>query len=221
MLNDINPEDFSSNSNSAMDERLMVRFFIKSKQDHTATLAEGRPIFKDKEYVEIRIPGNRDAQACRPATWADKQRFSKHYEAFKSRISAPEEGTPLIEWPLISRSFAEELAFMHVKTVEQLAELSDTYAGKLHGGYGLKTKAAEWLKKSKVDEEAKAAERLNARIAELEAKLLALDAPQITEATTAPVVERVINNVDATVSGGSEVGEVVVSTPSKRRPRRK
>ena len=135
--------DFSNTPDA--DKALAVKFFLKERKDNDRTMAEGRPIFKEVEYIDIRGAGKTHAMACRPATYQDKQRFPKHYAAFKQRIEMPVEGTPLSEWPQISRSQIEEFAFLNIKTVEQMIAMSDTNAMKFHGGLNLKRKAAEWL----------------------------------------------------------------------------
>ena len=115
---DFNVDDFQSAGKREVDKALLVKFFMKPKQDKGQTEKEGRPIFKDVEYVDIKIPGNRGAGACRPATPADKARFPEHYAAFKQRTEVDlDAGTPLTEWSVISRSQAEELSFFHIKTV--------------------------------------------------------------------------------------------------------
>jgi hypothetical protein len=144
----VNAADFESKNQNSMDDTLLVKFFLKAREDREETKAEGRPIFKDVEYVEIRIPGSRDAVA-RPAGRGDIARFPKHYEAFKNRTEMPESGTPLIEWPLMTRSHAEELSFFNVKTVEQLVAMSDQNASQFMGINKLKAKAKEWLEMAK------------------------------------------------------------------------
>jgi hypothetical protein len=141
-----NPDDFATGREAEADANLLVKFFIKQREDKDATQSEGRPIFKDTEYIEIRVPGKRDAQACRPATGRDKARFPRHYDAFKSRTEMPEEGTPLFEWPQISRSMVETLSFMQIKTVEQLVNAADNNLSAIHGGIALKQRAQEFLK---------------------------------------------------------------------------
>lgn len=142
--------DFESSQQTEQDAKLLVKFYTKSRQDRAASEEQGRPVFKDTEYIDIRIPGSRDG-AARPATPRDKQRFPKHYAAFKQRIELPEEGTPLTEWGGVTRSLAEELAFGNVKTVEQLADIPDNLAGQMRGGQGLKAKASQWLARCKKD----------------------------------------------------------------------
>jgi hypothetical protein len=142
---------FSSSRQAEADKGLLVKFFMLPRQDKAATELAGRPIFKDVEHVDIKIPGNRNSGACRPATEADKRRFPNHYRAFKERIENVEEGTPLTEWPLMSRSMAEELAFFRVKTVEQLVTMSDSQSSKFMGLNALKEKARLWLKSAEQD----------------------------------------------------------------------
>jgi hypothetical protein len=174
----IDSQDFDQQNQSRMDDQLLVRFFVKPMQDQAASQKAGRPVYADREYIEIRTPGSRDA-ICRPASAGDIARFQRHYDAYKARNDTEMvEGTPLAEWPLISRSQAEELSFFNVKTVEQLVAMSDQNAAQFMGIQALKTKAKAWLKQAK---EAQAAEELQAElkkrddeIAELKAAVKAL-----------------------------------------------
>lgn len=138
-----NPADFQETSEA--DKQLLVRFFMKNTQDKTESAKQGRPIFKERECIEIRFPGNRSDAVARPATDADKMRFHRHYEAFLKRTEAPSEGTPLLEWGGISRTQAEELAFYHVKTVEHLANLAENHCRQFMGIQELKRKAKEFI----------------------------------------------------------------------------
>lgn len=169
---DFDYQDFSNSTQSKLDEQLLVRFFVKSVEDKKETMSQGRPCFTDREYIEIRIVGKRDPQACRPATNADKARFPRHYEMFTKRIEAPIEGMPLAEWPLVSRSQVEELSFLSCKTVEQLAEMSDTNVSQIRGGYELKSKAQQWLENSETSKALAETDQLKATIAE-QGKLIA------------------------------------------------
>lgn len=177
--------DFDHQNQSKMDEALLVRFYVKPFQDQNESRKQGRPVFIDREYVEIRTPGSRDAVA-RPAQPKDIARFPRHYEAFKNRTSQDiHEGTPLSEWPLIARSLIEELTFFNVKTVEQLIAMPDEKAQQFMGLMGLKQKAKEWLELSKEyasandlkDELAKRDDE----IAELKAAVAALQKPRTTK----------------------------------------
>ena len=148
---DFNHEDFEQARAAEHDEKLLVKFFYQTIKDETASKEQGRAVFKDCEFIDIRIPGMRGSGATRRASYRDKQRFPRHYSAFQQRVELPEEGTPLSEWPLVSRSLAEELAFLGVKTVESLASIADSSAGDIMGGLTLKAKANKWLEKAKND----------------------------------------------------------------------
>lgn len=145
---EFNHEDFEVSQQSEQDARLLVKFYVKTIEDKTRSAAEGRPIFRDKEYIDIKIPGSRDG-AARPATFKDRQRFAKHYAAFKQRVAKPTEGTPLSEWGAIGNNLIAEMAFQNIKTVEQLAELSDTLCQQFMGAQTFKAKAARYLTRMK------------------------------------------------------------------------
>lgn len=147
---DFDYNDFASNQQSEADKKLLVKFYTKTVPDNDASAAEGRPMFKDKEYVDIRVPGARDGVG-RPATPRDKQRFPQHYLAYKNRMEAPLEGTPLSEYPAISRSLADQLSFQNIKTVEQLADLNDSLMHTIPGAQNFKQKAKDWLESTKDD----------------------------------------------------------------------
>ena len=170
---DFDVASFEHQAQTEEDKKLLVKFYVKPRPDSAETIKQGRPIFKDVEYIDIRIPGDRTGGVARPASHADKQRFGAHYQAFKQRTEVPLDGTPLIEWPLITRSLAEELAFHHVKTVEHLSTMSDNNIGKFMGLNALKAKAIKWLEQA--GEEAK--------VHELQEQLLERDERIATQGT--------------------------------------
>jgi hypothetical protein len=189
---DFNHNDFKDTSDA--DKALLVKFFYKNVENKLESTAAGRPIFKEKTYIEIRLPGQRGVQACRPVTHADKMRFPKHFEAFEARMEPPTEGTPLTEWPQISRTQAEELSFLHIKTVEQLATVKDVNIQKFMGGYTLREKAVKWLdlNEKEVDNREKA--DMQTDIDELKAKLAALLGESSKGINAKEEVERRLND---------------------------
>ena len=177
---EFNHNDFADTAEA--DKSLMVKFFYKERPDSAKSEELGRPVFKEVAYIELRVAGQRDVQACRPATVADKQRFPRHFDAFERRVEAPTEGMPLSEWPQITRTQAEELAFLNVKTVEQMATVKDSNISNMMGGYSLREKAQKWLEvndKQSVDREK---EELRGQVAELQAQMR-----QLLEQKAAPL----------------------------------
>jgi len=124
------------------------RFFVKAVKLEFRSQQEGRPIFEDREFVEILIPGDRRAIAHEPVGEEHKARWPRQYEAFKAGREAPLEGTPLREWPVSDMMPArvEELAFFNIRTVEELAAVSDAHLQNLGmGARALREKARRFL----------------------------------------------------------------------------
>jgi hypothetical protein len=140
---DFNHNDFAQTSEA--DKSLMVRFFEKSVHNKLESQKQNHPVFKDKIMIEIRVAGQRDAQACHPVTLADKNRFPLHWEAYEKRVAAPSEGMPLTEWTQVTRSQCEELAYLNIKTVEQLSSVNDSNITNFMGGHKLREQAIKWL----------------------------------------------------------------------------
>lgn len=134
------------------DRNALVRFFIRPVLDETESAKEGRPIYRDKEYVEIHVPGNQTNIPVKPVDQIIKRRFATQYQKWKASGESSMEvvsGTHLTEVPWLNRSQVEELAYFHIRTLEQLAEVSDSVCGKVMGLYELKRRAKLVLDASK------------------------------------------------------------------------
>lgn len=130
------------------DENLWVQFYINPTQDEAASAEAGRPIFKDVEHIKIITPGNKESMIDRPITELDKRRFSSHYEKWKKTGEEFIEGTLLEEWPSVTRAQVEEMRYFNVRTVEQLANMSDSLAQKFAGIQSLKSQAKIFLNRA-------------------------------------------------------------------------
>lgn len=109
---------------------------------------DGKPTFNEVEMVEILVPADRNSAWYGRVTDEHRHvRFPKQYAAWKAGQEAPTTGTPLSQVAWLTRSQVEELAFNHVKTVEQLAELSDQGLQNAvrMGGHALREKAQRHL----------------------------------------------------------------------------
>ena len=73
----------------------------------------------------------------------------------------------------LTRSQAEELAFLRIKTVEQLAEVSDGNGSQIMNFHALKAEAKKWLESAK---ENQAAEHLKAELAKRDEEIELLKA---------------------------------------------
>jgi hypothetical protein len=142
------PEDFGPGKG---DEKLMVSFRIDPIFDAAKSEAEGRPYYVDGEWIKILIPGDKTNVIDRPANEIDRRRHAIVYARFKQGLAdeAQNEGTPLKEWPMISRSVVENLRFHNVFTVEQLASVSDLVKLRMPGLTKLSEQASIWLERTK------------------------------------------------------------------------
>jgi hypothetical protein len=110
------------------DSRLQVRFYKKSVQQEQESIEAGRPIYKDFDFVHICVAGDTLTEIDTYALHSHKQRFPIQWANYMNRQGAHDEevvGTPLSEWPLVSKSQAEELRGMKFHTVESIANASD------------------------------------------------------------------------------------------------
>lgn len=174
------------------DMGLAVRFFTKPVQNHRKTKAEGRPIFEDREYIQIKFPADPKRDRVAPVsemhyvphrgeqmTYAE--RFAPLYEKWKKNNDAEFlNGTPLVELTVLTEAKREELRAQNIRTVEQLAGLPGNAVKNLGmGGMGLVEAAKDYLSRAG---EASEVAALRKRIEELEAGQAA---PQAQESLSA------------------------------------
>lgn len=162
---------------------LMVRFAMNREKNEPKSLVSGHDVFEEVEVVFIRILGSKD-EVVNIVTDDHRQTYADQYRAWKAGQSAPVSGMPLEEWTAASQSFVDDMRGYGVRTVEQLAALSDGIVGAKPGWLTMRSKAAAYLEQAQADG-ALAAER--ARTKALEDQLAAMQA-QI-DALTAPPVQ--------------------------------
>lgn len=133
---------------NAGDSKVYVKFYIKPFHLEEESAQEGRPIYKDREYIEIRTPGQQTNIIQRPVNEMDRRRFPKQYRMFKEGNEEQVVGTPLTEVPWLTRSQVEELSYLRIRTLEALADLDDGVCNKHAGLYGLKNKAKAAVEKA-------------------------------------------------------------------------
>lgn len=154
------------------DNRLRVQFSHFPQIDQEATAREGRPIYTDKEYIMIMIPGERDV-VHRPAWEKDYERFPQQYAAFKNKQNQDAvSGTPLKMIPWLTLGQVKELEFFNCVTLEQLANMPDSTANKFMQIQRLKQLAKDQLQVAK---EAAPLTQMRAELDQRDSKILALE----------------------------------------------
>jgi hypothetical protein len=162
------------------DQKLAVRFFSKPVKNEAESLKQNRAIFEQHEFVNIKIPGDKNNDVIKDLALEPYyiQRFPEHYARFKKNQEQVI-GTPLNALPFLTEAQGEEYKAMNIRTVEQLAGMSDVHCQTIMGSVAHKQQAQKWLdafkgaeqlrKDFEADKEAQAAQ-----IAELQAKIAAL-----------------------------------------------
>jgi len=109
------------------DSRLAVQFYKKSVKQDAASAEAGRPIFKEFDFVKIMIPGDNLTEIDTYAQDSHRQRFPRQWAHYQNQVAGHQDivGTPLDQWPQITRSQAEELRGLKFHTVESIADCSD------------------------------------------------------------------------------------------------
>ena len=171
------------------DSRLAVQFYKKSMKQEDASDEAGRPIFKEFDFVRIMIPGDNLTEIDTYAQESHKQRFPRQWAHYQNQVAGHEDiiGTPLDQWPQVTRSQAEELRGLKFYTVEAIADCSDQQlqrigmvAGMSPHNFRLKAKAFLNLANDSAEvaqreSELQALKEENAKIkAETDAKLTAM-----------------------------------------------
>lgn len=169
--------------NNAIDEKAVLLDHAH-KFDDAKTLRSEKlpddPIYRDIEFVTIKIPGDNTMNVHRPIMASDKQRFRAQYERFKSAKGEALEGAPIATLPGIKDNTIRDLTYVGITTIEQLAAVSDSSAiTQMMGINSLKQQAKSWVAKNRksslVNQTNEALAERDTLIAALTARLDALE----------------------------------------------
>jgi hypothetical protein len=122
-----------------------VEFSLKAKKVSDSDPESGLPVYKDWEWVSI-TPAGGNQIVERWVTDKDRHRFAHQYEAFKKGVEAPVNGLAIENWPSASPAEVKTLKKANIRTVEDLAVISEV--GLKAVGFGsraLQAKARQFL----------------------------------------------------------------------------
>lgn len=166
-----------------MSDNAIPHFFMKAKQDKAQSREQGRPIFRDVEYIEVRIPGDSKTVFVAKVTDEHKQRWPEAYQAFKNGQEVARTGTPLEQWPhpQLSVSKVAELKGLNIYSVEDLAGLNESFLDNIGmGARSLQQAAQAYLDAASGSAEANRIihenEQLRSRVGDLERQVKELAA---------------------------------------------
>lgn len=126
---------------SADDEKLWVKFEKRAVKHNYKSEQAGHPVFEDKDFISIIVPGDATNVVERVATENDKERFHKQWAKYQRNQSQEVDGWKITEWTALSPAQAAELQHMGFQTVEMLSVASDIACQKMMGMLGLREKA--------------------------------------------------------------------------------
>lgn len=112
---------------------------------------DGKPLYRNVEVVEIRIPGDPTLKTRKRVTDVERKRFAEAYKLWKDggdmSVIA---GTPLSELPGVTKSFVDLLKVWEVSSIEQLASLTDSRAQAIGAGVMQRVvQARDWVTRAK------------------------------------------------------------------------
>jgi hypothetical protein len=115
------------------DSRLTVKFYKRPVKLEDESIAQGRPIFQEFDFIKILVPGDALTEIDTYVSEGHKSRFPIQWANYMNRQGSELSfnGTPLSEWPQISVSQAEELKGIKFHTVEAIAHASDQQLQKI------------------------------------------------------------------------------------------
>lgn len=151
-------------------------FEYRSKEDRTASLAAGHPVYVEEAWIIVTPQGSKDRHERLALEWLEQkkqdvvegrfpdewyQAYKRHYELWKNNEALPESGTALKNWPTASKAQIQTLLGLNIRTVEDLATANEEAIARLGmGGRTLKQRAEEWL--SSAESQGKTANRMTA-----------------------------------------------------------
>jgi hypothetical protein len=155
---------------------VFVQFYSDAVEIKSESEKAGRPIFKDLPHIRKMVPGDSTNIVERVAKEHDQRLYPREWDIYKRQELTGMTGTPLEQWPQVTRAQVKEAKYFEVHTVEQMSELSDMSCQKMGMGFTeLRTKALAYLKAAAgtaaQTAQASENERLQAEIEALKAQM--------------------------------------------------
>lgn len=133
-------------SQPSSENNVFVEFYVDAVHMAAKSEQEGRPIYEDRPFVRILIPGDTGNIIETIAKDEHKQKYPQAWQRFQSAEKTGHSGTALEQWPQITRSQVKEAKYYEIHTVEQMSGLSDAHIAKLGMGFSdLRAKARAYL----------------------------------------------------------------------------
>lgn len=107
---------------------------------------DGVKNWRDVEMVEVIMPGNSTTKPVHYVSEIDRKRWPKAYAAFREGKELAVVGTPLEQWPLMTRSMVMKLKSLGFRSVEDVSRMTEHAMGEVGlGARGLRLKAIAYV----------------------------------------------------------------------------
>jgi len=132
---------------------LAVKFEKRAVHNQFKSDQEGRQVFDDVDWINIKIPGDKTTEVSRKVRKdgpdADTLRFKFQWENYLKKEENLQKGIPLEMLPGISPAEVSNLKAISVFTIEQLSGLHEKAIKNMMDGRELVKKAEKFLKGSR------------------------------------------------------------------------
>lgn len=126
-----------------------VKFKLYQDFDPEASDKSGKIEYKNQREVIVVYSPDGGVSAPITVEESHKRNYPEQYAAFKAGLEQPIVGTPLAEWTIMPRTFADQLARNGILSVEQLADLPENAIQKTMGCRPFVKRAKAWLASAK------------------------------------------------------------------------
>ena len=157
------------------DDKLFVEFYKDTLIQERESFEKGRPIYTEKIFIRIMVPGDRRSIIERPVDNVDKMRFKAQYEAYMETGGNDALGTPLASVSWMNKARVKEYEFFGIRTVEQLAGAPDSVSSSFMGFHDDQRMARGVVEGADKVELRQELDDKDQRIADLEARLVVLE----------------------------------------------
>lgn len=114
--------DFNTVADTDEDRDTCIPRFYTEAEEYTV---DGVKHWREREMVEVLIPGDSLKKPVHYVTEFDLKRWPKAYKAFKDNLETPVSGTPLEQWPALNKSMVLRLKSLNFRSVEDVSRMSE------------------------------------------------------------------------------------------------
>lgn len=142
-----------------------VRFEARAVEDRQASIDAGHYVAKDVIFAIVTPSGTREVLEKVASEWIDGLKesvtneripadwlsyYQRRLADWKESRESPEEGTPITNWSALSPAQTKTLLDLHIRTVEDVAAMTEEAIDSLGmGARAIRSKAQAWLDSSK------------------------------------------------------------------------